>query len=187
MKRTSVAAALILPVLLAAGLEMNRTNAALSGRGVGELSLDRVAIRSLVVQAMPRNLRVPVPAMGTLEVHLDAPEGVFFHENGIEAEIRFRLEALGASGSIQVRYVPDVEPKSGRVRLRAEKALADAVFPAGLDLAPLLPPVELPRRFAWNLNGLGGRPLPVTAFVQGVRVTEDRVVVLLAFASPHGT
>ncbi|MCZ6649065.1 MAG: hypothetical protein O7D35_00190, partial [Acidobacteria bacterium] len=78
-----------------------------------------------------------------------------------------------------VRYEPQVNPMDGTVSLVATEAVPDVMLPVEIDLASFLPVADLPRRLSWKLDGPGGQPIPVQALIQGVIITEDRLVVQL--------
>ncbi len=151
------------------------------GTGVGELSLDRNAIVALMQTAMPRELTFGVPGVGEITVKVEPPRRVDFHDGGVEVRLIFSVEELQATGAVEVRYVPQVEPTQGQVSLVAETAVPDLSLPLGIDLAPLLPPVKLPRSFGWSLEDLSGKSVRLQCMVQGVVVEDERLVIQLGF------
>jgi len=151
--------------------------------GAGELSLDRGSVLSLMTAAMPRTLKLAVPQVGELTLDIEPPTRIEFIDGGIEAELTFTLKELFFTSPIRVRYVPEVEPRQGLLRLVASQAVPELPLPVPVDLAPLLPPVELPRSFSWSLQGFAGQAVPIHCVVQGVEIDDERLVVQLGFAA----
>jgi hypothetical protein len=151
--------------------------------GAGELSLDRGAVLSLMTAAMPRTLMLVVSPAEEVTLAIQPPSRLEFVDGGIEAEITFTLEELSFSTPIRIRYVPEVEPRHGLLRLVATEAVPDLLLPVPVDLAPLLPVVDLPRSFTWSLKSHAGQAVPVRCIVQGVEIGEERLVVRLGFAA----
>jgi hypothetical protein len=151
--------------------------------GVGELSLDRGSVLSLMTAAMPRTLELIVPQAGELTLAIEPPTGLEFIDGGIEAELTFTLEELFFTTPIRVRYVPEVEEQRGLLRLVAAEAVPDLLLPVPVDLAPLLPTVDLPRSFSWSLRSFAGQAVPIRCVVQGVEIDDERLVVQLGFAA----
>ena len=151
--------------------------------GAGELSLDRGSVLSLMTAVMPRTLGLIVPQAGELTLGIEPPSRLEFIDGGIEAELTFTLEELFFTSPIRVRYVPEVEPRQGLLRLVATEAIPDLPLPVPVDLAPLLPIVDLPRSFSWSLQGFAGQAVPVRCVVQGVEIDDERLVVQLGFAA----
>jgi hypothetical protein len=132
--------------------------------------------------AMPRSLDLHVAGLGALTLRVEPPVRVEFRDGGVEAEPVFTLEEVLVTSPVRVRYVPQVGRRDGVVQLVAESAVPAAALPVPVDLAPLLPPVELPRTFSWSLRGMAGEPVRVRCLVQGVEVGDERLVVQLGFA-----
>ena len=153
------------------------------GRGVAELSLDRAAVLALVEAALPRNLALPVAGTGTVNIELDPPASVDFKDAGIEADLVVRVPVIAWESHVHIRYVASVDAKSGVVRLRAETAEPDTFLPLAIDLAPLLPAIDLPRVFDWSVTGPAGQAVAVHCAVQGVVIDADRLVVELGLTA----
>ncbi len=79
--------------------------------------------------------------------------------------------------------MPEVEPRQGLLRLVAIQAIPELPLPVPVDLAPFLPPVELPRSFSWSLQGFAGQAVPVRCVIQGVKIDDDRLVIQLGLAA----
>lgn len=145
--------------------------------GVGELSLDRAAVSALVAVAVEGSHDVELPGVGAVSIAIDRPRRLEFRDGGVEAELPVRVEAIDLTFAFHVRYVPQVEPKSGNVALRAETVRPVPRLPLPVDLSELLPPVSLPRRLDWELDLPDGNRADVTCFVQSLVVDEDRLIV----------
>jgi len=167
-----IALAVVLPVLAAA-----HGGPAAAGNGVGELSLDREAIRGLLDAALPPPATLSLPGLPDLIVRFESPRGLELVDGGIEAVLGVVLEGIGYRGALRVRYVPDVERPEGIVTLRPDSAIPDVPLPVALDVRALLPAVALPRAMSFNVEGPQGRSLEMTCMVQGVEVRDERVVV----------
>jgi hypothetical protein len=120
-----------------------------------------------------------VPSWGALTLHIAAPDTVAFVDGGVETDLQFTLPELDLQVMMRVRYEPVVDETSGVVSLSAVTAIPEVNLPVDVDLAPMLPAVELPRRLSWTLDGPAGGPLPVQAMVQGVVIDSQRLVVQL--------
>ena len=151
------------------------------GSGVGELHLDRGAVRALLTAAMAGPRRIELPALGAATLTFQAPRVLEFRDGGIETTLPFRLvlnEVTSHDASLQARLVPELDRLSGQVRLVAESAAADVGLPARLDLSALLPPVALPRGFHGSLpETLTTDPSQLALFVHAVRVDPERLVI----------
>jgi len=147
--------------------------------GAAELALDRAAVTDLLAATLPGPIRVEAPGLGELLVHLDPPGEVRFVEGGIEAQVPLRVPALGWTGMLDARYVPEVEPLQGTVRLRAESIVPRSALPFSPEFAGWVESVELPRRFDWELELDDRLPLGLTCFVQGLKVTDRRLELRL--------
>ena len=156
------------------------------GRGAAELSLDAASVLAIVQAALPETVTVILPGAGSAEVRITPPATVRFADGGVESDLRLALPVIGWSSRVRVRYVPDVRPDDGIVRLAAESAEPDVYLPVSLDLAPLLPPADLPRTVSWTLEGPDGRSFPLRCDVQGVHVGDDRLVIELGVAVRPG-
>ncbi|MFQ5767397.1 MAG: hypothetical protein ACE5ID_05375 [Acidobacteriota bacterium] len=170
-------------VLLILGLAFPAAAGAAGGTGAAELSLDRMAVVSLVRAALPDSLQILLPATGELTLKVAPPLSVEFTDGGIEADFMVTIVELDYTGRVHVRYVPELEPLEGEVGLRAETAVPDLVLPVAFDLASWLPPVKLPRSFRWSLDGPAGKKIEVRCLVQGIQIDEDRLVILLGVLS----
>ena len=82
-----------------------------------------------------------------------------------------------------VRYVPDVEPITGTVRLLPERVEPAIPLPFRIDVASLLDPIALPRRLNWQLELANGASIGVSCFVQSVEVGEERLIIELGLVS----
>lgn len=149
------------------------------GQGVAELSLDRGAVRALLAAAVARPLIVPVASWGSVTIQVAPPRSVQFVDGGVEADLEFTLQELELSVTVHVRYEPQVDPMDGTVSLVATEAVPDVLLPVDIDLASLLPAADLPRRLSWTLDGPDGQPIPVQALIQGVVISDDRLIVQL--------
>ena len=151
--------------------------------GAAELALDRAAVSDLLAATLTGPIRVEAPGLGELLVHLDPPGEVRFAEGGIEAAVPLRVPALGWAGILDVRFVPEVEPLEGVVRLRAESIVPRSALPFSPELAGWVESVDLPRRFDWQLELDDRLPLGLTCFVQGLKVTDRRLELRLSLVT----
>lgn len=144
--------------------------------GAAELALDRAAVTELVAAVLPRPIAVGLAGVGEVTVRLSPPRTVEFRDGGIEADLPVRTTAFDWSGELHVRWEPRVEPIEGAWHLVATEARLDTALPFAVDVTSWLPPVELPRRFDLD-PGLSQLPLPITAYVQSVTISSDRLIL----------
>jgi hypothetical protein len=152
-------------------------------QGVAELSLDRAAVRDLLAAAVSQPVSVDVQGWGVITLEVTPPDTVQFTGGGVEADLSIRLVEQDLSLGLHVRYEPQVDRKDGTVSLAAVEATPDSPLPVPVDLAPLLPAANLPRRLTWSLDGPGGKPIPIQALVQGIVIDSERLVVQLGLSS----
>ncbi len=162
-------------------LRKSRSPPALAGSGVAELTIDRAALHALFAATLPRTETIEVGGLEPFRVTIDGIESLAFREGGVEARVHVRLSG-GLEGIVEARYVPRVEATSGVIGLTAESAYPVAPLRLDLDLAGLLPTVDLPRRFEWTLP-LDDRPVKVELFLQGVTVEQERLQLQLGVGS----
>ncbi|MBP7148704.1 MAG: hypothetical protein KBD01_14295 [Acidobacteria bacterium] len=151
--------------------------------GAGELSLDRGAVTALLQANIPPPATIRMPPLGQVTLRLEAPEPVVFSKGGLETRIAVRIPEVGMSGDLAVRYLPVVDSEAGIVRLKPVKATPLGALGTLPDLAGFLAPVELPRTFDWIAAGRAGRRTRMTVNVQGVEVTDERLVVKLGLVA----
>jgi hypothetical protein len=154
-----------------------------AGRGAAELSLDRAAVHGLLAAALPGPIPVALPGGSTVEIELTAPRQLTFQDGGVEAVVPIRFGGSAFRTDLVVRYVPDVEPLAGTVRLVAERVEPVVPLPFRVDLSSLLDPVSLPRRLDWKLELANGASIDVSCFVHAVEVGEERLIVELGLLS----
>lgn len=143
----------------------------------GELTLDRSAVRELVVLALPEPWTIEIPGIGAVTLQIDAPDEIQFRDGGVETDLPVRLSGFDRGLLLHVRYIPSVEPLSGVVRLEPESIVPEVALPFEVDLQGWVPTVDLPRRLDWELELAGGRKTRITCFVQGLTVEERRLRV----------
>ena len=148
-------------------------------QGAAELSLDRGAVRGLLAVAVAQPMSVPVAGWGVVTIKVAPPVSVQFVDGGVEADLQVTLQELELSLGVSVRYEPQVDLMDGTVSLAATEAIPDVMLPVEVDLASLLPAADLPRRLRWDLDGPGEKPIPMQALIQGVVISDDRLVVQL--------
>jgi len=88
------------------------------GGGAGELSLDRAAITGLLEAALPDPAPIDLPGVPEMTVRVDAPDRVELVDGGVETTLTLTLTEIDWSGSLRVRYVPEVVRPEGIVTLR---------------------------------------------------------------------
>jgi hypothetical protein len=179
MKNKQTCSLMWLVILLAWGGILTPVRA----EGVAELSLDRTAVRSLLAAATEKPLSVEIAGWGAVTLKISPPATVQFISGGVEADLSVRLVQQDLSLGLHVRYEPQVDPDHGTVSLAAVEAIPDIPLPLGIDLAPLLPRADLPRRLAWTLDGPAGNAIPIQALVQGVVIDAERLVVQLGLSA----
>jgi len=151
-----------------------------AGRGAAELALDRSAVTELLAAAVPESLVVPVPGAGEIGIGVGAPSRVEFRNGAVEATFPLRIEGIGWTAPLWVRYRPEVEPRYGAVRLVPAAAELSSPFDvAAYDPIRWMPAVDLPQRLEWDLDLARGGQLRVRCYLQGVRIEADRLVVQL--------
>ena len=146
---------------------------ALAG-GVAELRLDAGAVAELLGAALPEPMDVDLPGLGPVSAGLGPVGPTAFVDGAIEAEIMLEVEPVGFASSVRLRFVPQVERRTGTARLVPDSARLPAL-PFDIDLAEWVRPAELPRSVRWELEMPGGDPLEVLCFVQGLEVEADRL------------
>ena len=67
----------------------------------------------------------------------------------------------------------------------AEWATPEVLPPGGFDLAPLLPVIELPRSLQGPMPGAADPASRVTLHVQGLELTEERLVIHFGIVAPN--
>jgi hypothetical protein len=153
------------------------------GGGIGELSLDRAAIRELLDSALPAPATIDLPGLPELTVRIGSPRTPDLVEGGVETVLTLTLEELSWSGALRARYVAEVTRPEGIVTLRPESVIPELPLPVSLELGRFLPEVPLPRSLSWTVEGPTGRPLELTCLVQGVEVDDERLVVKFGLLS----
>ena len=148
-----------------------------AGDGVGELSLDRVAVATLIRYSTPGTIEVRVPVVGTVSARIGPPRRVELREGGIEAVLPFELTEPSLAVDLDVRFVPTIDREQGTVRLVAERVVPMGGSLPGLDLRSLVPAVELPRTLGGNVATPAGASVELTAFVHGVRISDERLLI----------
>jgi hypothetical protein len=174
------------PIVLAVAVTIlagANTGPARAGGGVGELSLDREAIRGLLEAALPPPTALSLPGLPDLVVRFEGPRRLELVDGGVEAVLGVVLEGAGHRAALRVRYVPEVERPEGIVTLRPDSAIPDVPLPVTIDVRALLPSVALPRSMSFTMAGSPGGSLELTCMVQGVEVQDERVVVQFGLMS----
>jgi hypothetical protein len=100
----------------------------------------------------------------------------------VEALVSVRIRELDLADDVRLRFVPEIERKTGTARLAPQEAHLSGL-PLEFDLSPWLPPAELPRSVEWDLELGGERPLSVRCYVQGIAVEEDRLRIELGLVA----
>jgi hypothetical protein len=154
-----------------------------AGGGIAELSLDRQAVASLVAAALPEPLSLTPAGLGSLTLRLDGPRRVEFKDGEVRLEIRLTVDGLDATLDLAARYVPEVDARTGVFRLVPVAVTSSPRLPFLFDLAGWLGPVDLPRRFEWNIEAAPGRRLTVSCFLQKIEIEADRLRLSLGLAT----
>ncbi len=174
---------LAVPLLLALILPLAPLPAA-AGTGVAELQLDRGAVGALLQAHLPSRVGVALPPLGKITLALAAPDPVTFLEGALETTLRVEIVEARLSGRVTVRLVPEVDADGETIVFRPTRAQPTGDLAGLPDLAPLLPPIELPRVFDWlAAPDSRGNATRFTVAVQGVAVGKDRLVVKLGLAT----
>ena len=176
MKRPLALAFLL--VLLLASLP------AAAGTGAAELQLDRGAVGALLQAHLPSRVGVALPPLGKITLALAAPDPVTFVDGALETSLQVEIVEARLSGRVTVRMVPEVDKDGGTIVFRPTRAQPTGELAGLPDLAPLLPPIELPRVFDW-LGAPDARTTATrfTVAVQGVTVGKERLTVKLGLAT----
>jgi len=158
-----------------------------AGDGVGELALDRTAVATLIRYSTPSRIEARLPAFGEVSAALGPPRDVRLVDGGIEAVVPLAVERPALSIELDARFVPVVDREAGTIRLVADRVVPLGASLPGLDVKGLVPPVELPRTLGGEVLAPGGDTVRLSAFVQGVRVTDERLIVEFGLvATPAG-
>lgn len=155
---------------------------AAAGRGAAELYLDRTAVKDLLAAALPEPWVIDVPGVGRATLRLCPPRRVEFRDGGIDLTLPLELVEAGWSTDLAVRLVPDIEPLTGQVRLMPESVEPEASLRFPIDLANWTKAFELPRRLAGFLPIRKDAGLEVGCFLQGMTVTDERLVLELGLS-----
>lgn len=156
------------------------------GSGAAELHLDGITVTRLVAAALPGPFELRLPGLGAVPVELGPPANLRFSDGAVEMNVPVRLPRQGIASTLFLRYRPEIEPLYGVVHLVAEHANLDAPSPFDVDLSPWVGSLPLPREAAWDLELDGGNDLAVRAYVQDVRVAEERLVLVLGVRVAEG-
>lgn len=157
---------------------------AAAGTGVAELQLDRGAVGALLQAHLPSRVGVALPPLGRITLALAAPDPVTFVDGALETSLRVEIVEAKTSGRVTVRMVPEVDADGETLVFRPTRAQPTGELAVLPDLAPLLPPIELPRVFDW-LAAPDARTTATrfTVAVQGVTVGKERLTVKLGLAT----
>jgi hypothetical protein len=176
MKRPLALAFLL--VLLLASLP------AAAGTGAAELQLDRGAVGALLQAHLPSRVGVALPPLGKITLALAAPDPVTFVDGALETSLQVEIVEARLSGRVTVRMVPEVDKDGGTIVFRPTRAQPTGELAGLPDLAPLLPPIELPRVFDWlAAPDARAQATRFTAAVQAVTVGKERLTVKLGLAT----
>ncbi len=156
---------------------------AVAGTGVGELSLDRGAVAAIVSANLPRTIQLAVPGMGNVSIRMSPPDSVRFVDGGVDVLLGLFVDAVGLQGEAALRYVPEIDEKSGIVKFRTVKATLGGALGGLPDLAGFFPALELPRSFDWAAEGNSSAASRMTVAVQGVAIEKERLVVRLGLVT----
>jgi hypothetical protein len=148
--------------------------------GIAELALDRGTVSALVAAGLPPPRALVAPGFGAITLRVEGPTELDFADGGIVIAARIEVAEIGAEWTLRARYEPRTEPLEGLALLVPVSAQTDPPLPFGFDLSGWLGSVELPRRLDWDVGPDGARRIAVACFVQGVRVTDERLVVELS-------
>lgn len=166
MKRTALGLTFLLATL-----------ATPASTGVGEVSLDRAAVQSLLEAALSEPVEVNVRGLGPVSVRFGKPRALDFIDGGIESELSCTLEQLGLTLDLHVRFVPVLDRELGEFHIAAESVVPAVPVPVTINFATLVPKTPIPRRFAGKTTLPNGAVVDVEMFAQGVSVGEGRFVV----------
>jgi hypothetical protein len=161
--------------ILIAGLLLVQWSATLAASGSGEVSLDRTAVQELFSAVLPRTESIVLGGLVEFDLTLQEIGDLRFGDGWIEGRLEICIDPPAACGAVRVRYHPEVEPITGTLRLVARTARPVAPLRFDFDLAPRLPPIDLPRRLDWELPMEHGAAVQLTCFVQGLSIDEDRI------------
>jgi hypothetical protein len=153
--------------------------------GVAELRLDAGAVASLLGAALPEPVELDLPGVGRVSARLGPVRRVEFTDGGVEAEVVLSIEPAVLGSNVRLRFVPQVERRSGTARLVPDAARLP-VLPVDVELAHWIRPAELPRSVRWELEMPGAEPLEVLCFVQGLEVEDERLRIDLALVGGGG-
>ncbi|MCU0230609.1 MAG: hypothetical protein MUC67_04435 [Acidobacteria bacterium] len=155
-----------------------------AGTGSAELQLDRGAVGALLQAHLPARVGVALPPLGQITLALAAPDPVSFVDGALETSLRVEIVEAKISGRVTVRMIPEVDKDGGTLVFRPTRAQPTGELASLPDLAPLLPPIELPRVFDW-LAAPDARSAATrfTVAVQGVTVGKERLTVKLGLAT----
>ncbi|MCU0225252.1 MAG: hypothetical protein MUF27_14550 [Acidobacteria bacterium] len=170
--------------LLPALLLSLATLPAAAGTGAAELQLDRGAVGALLQAHLPARTAVALPPLGRITLAVTAPDPVSFVDGALETSLRVEIIEARMGGRVTVRMVPEVDKDGGTLVFRTTRAQPTGELAGLPDLAPLLPPIELPRVFDWLAGpDSGSAGTRFTVAVQGVTVGAERMTVKMGLAT----
>ena len=157
---------------------------AAAGTGAAELQLDRGAVGALLQAHLPARAAVALPPLGRITLAVTAPDPVNFVDGALETSLRVEIVEARMTGRVAVRMVPEVDKDGGTLVFRTMRAQPTGELAGLPDLAPLLPPIELPRVFDWlAAPESGSAGTRFTVAVQGVTVGAERMTVKMGLAT----
>ena len=160
-------------VAMLAGTE----GAAAGPGGTGELSLGPAALAELVTPATRRSVPFRLPGFGEASLELGRAEQVRLLEGAVEVRVPVTVRPGGLTGGLVVELAPEIDRKTGRVRLRTVRSRGEGALAGMPDLSRVLPVVELPRALERVVEAGGGAPFRLSVYLQGIDVDPERVLL----------
>ncbi len=183
LRRPIAAAAALLFLLVPAAAAPAASETATRLPGAGELILDAPAVAAIIEAGIPEPIPFTLPAVGRITVRLEAPKRVDFRTGGLEAVVGIVVPELGLRGSVDLRYVPEIDRANGVVKLRAVRGKPGGMLAMLPDLSSMMPPVTVPGGFDRVLHPKGGSATVISVSVREIVVTDSHVVVKLGLES----
>jgi hypothetical protein len=164
-------------VLMSAAMLADTHEAGAGPGGTGELSLGPAALAELVAPATRRSVPFRLPGFGEASLELGRAERVRLLDGAVEVRVPVTVRPGGLSGGLVVELAPELDRETGRVRLRTMRSRGEGALAGMPDLSRALPVVELPRAFERVVEAGGGGPFRLSAYLQGIDVDPERVLI----------
>ena len=147
--------------------------------GAGELSMDRAAVAALIDVAIPDTYVYNVPNLGDLTFQMKPKGDVTMGPEGIRTTIAVSAPKLGLTGDMIVLLGTRLDKEKGQLLLETREARFDSPMGIIPDIASFIPVTEIPRVFDYVIVQNPDEPTRIVIYLQDVKITEERLTILL--------